>query len=206
MEKPYSVEKLFQTSKLQQNSSYYVYNHTQHSPTAQSFLGIPFSYIFDELEIGQTVYSILKTDVAMIVYGSSILLVIAFTVGRSVLFFKATMKASTNIHSNMFHCLLKAPMRFFDINPSGRVLNRFSKDIGAIDEILPRVLLEALQVMLQGFCWVLFNSILSADFSGYGQQFAGGDNFQLLHVDCNHHPGRGFFEDQNLVHCQLARH
>ncbi|ENN77420.1 hypothetical protein YQE_06245, partial [Dendroctonus ponderosae] len=133
---------------LLKNSTYF-YNHTENSATKQSILGIPFSSIFDELEIGQTIYSLLKTDVAMIVYGCSILLVIALTVGRSFLFFNATMKASRNIHSNMFHCLLKAPMRFFDINPSGRVLNRFSKDIGAIDEILPRVLLEAIQVMLQ---------------------------------------------------------
>lgn len=29
----------------------------------------------------------------------------------------------------------------------GRILNRFSKDIGTIDEILPRVMLEAIQIM-----------------------------------------------------------
>lgn len=39
-------------------------------------------------------------------------------------------------------------MRFFDLNPSGRILNRFSKDMGAIDEILPRVMMEAIQIIL----------------------------------------------------------
>lgn len=29
---------------------------------------------------------------------------------------------------------------------SGRILNRFSKDIGTIDELLPKILLEALQM------------------------------------------------------------
>lgn len=48
----------------------------------------------------------------------------------------------------MFHALLRAPMRFFDTNPSGRVLNRFSKDMGAIDEFLPRALMDAVQIML----------------------------------------------------------
>ncbi|KAH1024384.1 hypothetical protein HUJ05_003874 [Dendroctonus ponderosae] len=163
---PYAVEELFQANStspepLLKNSTYF-YNHTENSATKQSILGIPFSSIFDELEIGQTIYSLLKTDVAMIVYGCSILLVIALTVGRSFLFFNATMKASRNIHSNMFHCLLKAPMRFFDINPSGRVLNRFSKDIGAIDEILPRVLLEAIQIFL-----VMGNSLLVVTISNY---------------------------------------
>ncbi|KAH1001574.1 hypothetical protein HUJ04_005572 [Dendroctonus ponderosae] len=39
-------------------------------------------------------------------------------------------------------------MSFFDANPSGRILNRFSKDMGAVDELLPRVNLDALQIFL----------------------------------------------------------
>ncbi|RZB39026.1 ABC tran, MMR HSR1 and/or AAA 21 domain containing protein [Asbolus verrucosus] len=58
------------------------------------------------------------------------------------------MTASKNLHTKMFHALLEAPMRFFDTNPSGRVLNRFSKDMGAIDELLPRVLMDAIQILL----------------------------------------------------------
>lgn len=37
-------------------------------------------------------------------------------------------------------------MRFFDVNPSGRIMNRFSKDMGTIDELLPKVLIDAIQV------------------------------------------------------------
>lgn len=39
-------------------------------------------------------------------------------------------------------------MRFFDLNPSGRILNRFSKDMGSIDEVMPRVMMEAIQIIL----------------------------------------------------------
>ena len=52
------------------------------------------------------------------------------------------MRASRKLHNEMFHKLLRAESRFFDVNPSGRILNRFSKDMGSIDEVLPVTLFE----------------------------------------------------------------
>lgn len=39
-------------------------------------------------------------------------------------------------------------MRFFNTNTSGRILNRFSKDIGAVDELLPAAIIDSLQIGL----------------------------------------------------------
>nr|XP_039260577.1 multidrug resistance-associated protein 4-like [Styela clava] len=57
-------------------------------------------------------------------------------------------KSAFNMHKKMFQSLLNAPIRFFDINPAGRILNRFSKDIGLIDERLP--------VVFHDFLFMLF--------------------------------------------------
>lgn len=78
---------------------------------------------------------------AGVVVGCIILIII-----RSMLFYKLCMNASIRLHDQMFDSILRGAMRFFDLNPSGRILNRFSKDMGAIDELLPRALLEAIQV------------------------------------------------------------
>ncbi|XP_060519081.1 ATP-binding cassette sub-family C member 4-like isoform X2 [Cylas formicarius] len=82
------------------------------------------------------------------VYTGLIIAAIILTSARSTLFFKICMNASKVMHNKMFHCVLKAPMSFFDSNPSGRILNRFSKDMGAVDEVLPKCTLDAIQIFL----------------------------------------------------------
>lgn len=37
------------------------------------------------------------------------------------------------MHNRMFQAILHAPMTFFDTNPSGRIINRFSKDQATLD-------------------------------------------------------------------------
>ncbi|CAH1117973.1 unnamed protein product [Phaedon cochleariae] len=115
-----------------------------------------FDTFFDKVSLDNREYKLLKTDYSMGVYGILIIAAIVLTVGRSFFFCKMTMLSSTNLHRKMFHTLLEAPMRFFDTNPSGRVLNRFSKDMGSVDEILPRTLLEATQILLV-MCGILVN-------------------------------------------------
>ncbi|KAL3283197.1 hypothetical protein HHI36_006347 [Cryptolaemus montrouzieri] len=90
----------------------------------------------------------LTTDLYIKVYTVLILLAIFLTSFRSVLFFKICMNSARKLHNLMFANILQAKMRFFDTNPSGRILNRFSKDMGAIDEILPNVTLTTLQIFL----------------------------------------------------------
>ncbi|KAJ3293214.1 hypothetical protein HDU79_000583 [Rhizoclosmatium sp. JEL0117] len=42
--------------------------------------------------------------------------------------------AANTMHKNLMNAMLGAPLRFFEITPIGRILNRFSKDISVIDQ------------------------------------------------------------------------
>ena len=57
-------------------------------------------------------------------------------------------KSSSRLHAAMLTSLLRAPVSFFDVNPAGRILNRFAKDIGCMDEVLPYILSESVQYVM----------------------------------------------------------
>lgn len=56
------------------------------------------------------------------------------------------MKASVTLHDKMFISIIHGTMRFFNTNTSGRILNRFSKDMGSVDERLPLALVDCTQI------------------------------------------------------------
>ncbi|KAJ8954550.1 hypothetical protein NQ318_000784 [Aromia moschata] len=91
---------------------------------------------------------ILVNQNALIIYTAIVVTTIVVTFTRSIYFFRYCMTASRKLHNVMFDRIVYATMRFFNTNASGRILNRFSKDIGAIDEVLPLKLLDTTQVGL----------------------------------------------------------
>lgn len=90
----------------------------------------------------------LKHDVVLYIYITVIIVVILLTFLKTFGFFTLALRASTNLHNTMFSKLLEVPIGFFVKNPSGRVLNRFSKDLGAIDEMLPQNSCFTFQIFL----------------------------------------------------------
>lgn len=52
--------------------------------------------------------------------------------------------ASRQLHADLLHSVLHSPMSFFEVTPSGNLLNRFSKEIDAIDCMIP----DGLKMML----------------------------------------------------------
>nr|XP_023023160.1 probable multidrug resistance-associated protein lethal(2)03659 [Leptinotarsa decemlineata] len=100
----------------------------------------------EEIKIEPT--SPLSTDTCLYIYAGGLVLLFSIALLRSMLFYKLAMFCSQKLHDIMFSSVIDATMRFFDTNPSGRILNRFSKDIGAVDELLPKVILDSGQILL----------------------------------------------------------
>ena len=55
----------------------------------------------------------------------------------AIIFYYILLQASRRLHNSMLYNIMYSPMYFFQSNPSGRILNRFSKDLGSLDEQLP---------------------------------------------------------------------
>ncbi|RZC38301.1 multidrug resistance-associated protein, partial [Asbolus verrucosus] len=85
-------------------------------------------------------------EICIYIYSGIILSIIILSIARSMSFFKCCMNASSKLHSNMLARIITAPMSFFNANSSGIILNRFSRDLGLIDETLPTTLMDTLQI------------------------------------------------------------
>ncbi|XP_041482839.1 multidrug resistance-associated protein 5-like isoform X2 [Lytechinus variegatus] len=71
------------------------------------------------------------------IYGGSLLVILILALLKSVVYSKLTMRASSRLHNTLFSKVLRSPMSFFDTTPTGRILNRFSKDMDELDVLLP---------------------------------------------------------------------
>ncbi|KAG1681718.1 Multidrug resistance-associated protein 4 [Nymphon striatum] len=67
------------------------------------------------------------------------------------------LRAARNLHDQMFNKLLHAPIKFYNCNPIGEILNRFTKDIGEIDEYIPEGYQDVLQQTIK--CIVLILAV-----------------------------------------------
>ncbi|XP_043747927.1 ATP-binding cassette sub-family C member 4-like isoform X8 [Cervus elaphus] len=82
------------------------------------------------------------------VYSGLTVSTILLGITRSLLIFYILVKSSQTLHNKMLWSILRAPVLFFYRNPIGRILNRFSKDIGHMDDLLPLIFQDFIQTFL----------------------------------------------------------
>jgi ABC-type multidrug transport system fused ATPase/permease subunit len=79
------------------------------------------------------------------VYGVLAAIIVSMALLRSLLFFWRSLRASSILHNSMLSHVLGSPLSFFHTNPTGRILNRLTRDQGIGDEVLPQVTWDAVQ-------------------------------------------------------------
>ena len=89
-----------------------------------------------------------KDKLNFIFYGCLVLGSLIFSSIRAYAFLWTSVRCSERLHDKMVAAIVQAPVLFFDSNPVGRILNRFSKDVGYLDELLPKTFLIAIQLTL----------------------------------------------------------
>ncbi|ORX94321.1 P-loop containing nucleoside triphosphate hydrolase protein [Basidiobolus meristosporus CBS 931.73] len=79
------------------------------------------------------------------IFAALAVLTVIFASVRALLFFKALHNSSKGIFKVMLNAVLNTDINFFQTQPQGRILNRFSKDQANCDELLPWNFFDAVQ-------------------------------------------------------------
>jgi ATP-binding cassette, subfamily C (CFTR/MRP), member 1 len=87
----------------------------------------------------------------LLVYGLIGLLQSLFFIFSEVFFLIAFIRAAKMFHNSMLYSVMRSTLEFFESTPTGRILNRFSKDIDASENSIPasfKMLLRCFLVVL----------------------------------------------------------
>lgn len=125
-------------SNINKSNHFYHYYPEEQDNTPNTY--------YDELIINGSPNFLMKTEFGIVIYSALILLIIVVSIIMAVLFVLLSTRISRNIHDKVLEHLILAPIRFFQTNVSGGILNIFSKDMGSMDELLPRMILCQIQV------------------------------------------------------------
>ncbi|KAK4879109.1 hypothetical protein RN001_007255 [Aquatica leii] len=102
-----------------------------------------------------------QRNINIYVYCAITLATFIFSILRIVTYVNVSMKSSTALHKSMLSSLIRAPLSFFYLNSSGRILNRFAKDLGTIDDVLPNTAIVAFRIFLNAIGVLTVTCIIS---------------------------------------------
>jgi ATP-binding cassette subfamily C (CFTR/MRP) protein 4 len=94
-------------------------------------------------------------------FGGSILAYVILCILRAAVIFMMVHTSTTNMHNDMSFKVLRAKILFFDSNPIGRVVTRFSKDVGVLDFIVPTLTIFIVQGIFRTITVAITVSIIN---------------------------------------------
>uniref|UniRef100_A0A3B5AC39 ATP-binding cassette sub-family C member 5 n=1 Tax=Stegastes partitus TaxID=144197 RepID=A0A3B5AC39_9TELE len=98
-----------------------------------------------------------------LIYGVMIIVTVLLAVVKCFFYTAVTLNAACKFHNTMFKKIIASPMSFFDTTPTGRILNRFSKDQEEVDTVLPLHMDPFLQFcLLVTFTIIIISAVFPA--------------------------------------------
>ncbi|XP_014382478.1 canalicular multispecific organic anion transporter 1, partial [Alligator sinensis] len=91
----------------------------------------------DALRYQNQTYPAAQRDLRIGVFGALGMAQAAFLLVGIILMAHGAIQASRVLHQQLLSNILRVPMSFFDTTPTGRIVNRFAKDIFTVDETIP---------------------------------------------------------------------
>ena len=101
-------------------------------------------YNFFEWNKNDNIINVKKIPIFLIDNDTFVLLGLVLYYVATRIYFIFTVKSSKNSYNNMIYHLLHTVTSFFDITPSGRIINRAVKDSDSYDLLFPRFVRIAL--------------------------------------------------------------
>ncbi|XP_025986920.1 multidrug resistance-associated protein 1 isoform X7 [Solenopsis invicta] len=101
----------------------------------------------DNQTIGNNTIDTAKRDMYLGVYGALGFGQAFFVMLSQITLIIGSLRSSRVLHYDLLFNILRSPVGFFDTTPSGRILNRFAKDVDVIDNVLPHILRAALMCL-----------------------------------------------------------
>ncbi|ORY91324.1 P-loop containing nucleoside triphosphate hydrolase protein [Syncephalastrum racemosum] len=86
--------------------------------------------------------------------------------GRFAALYVGVLRASRSLYAQLLHRVFRAPLRFFDTTPVGRILNRFSKDFETVDSTVPNDFMNFIVMLLTAVSNVITVSAVLPIFIG----------------------------------------
>jgi ABC-type multidrug transport system fused ATPase/permease subunit len=83
---------------------------------------------------------------------------------REVVLFYGSISASKRIHARLMEAVMRARFRFFDSTPLGQIMNRFSKDMEAIDQEVTPVAVGLIYCLLSIITIVILITVITPGF------------------------------------------
>ncbi|GAB5587579.1 Transporter of the ATP-binding cassette (ABC) [Umbelopsis nana] len=122
------------------NNAYFVYMGTKTSENANmnTWLSAPNSALTFHRNLGRGSFTIGTSNPVNFHYYLGIYLLmdvgtLLVELARLVVQYYSSLNASRLLYKRLLGCVLRAPIRFFDTTPVGRIMNRFAKDFEVID-------------------------------------------------------------------------